>query len=133
MTEKGKNSEKGPEEGIVEEARESIGNILKFEDKEYELDMDRHLSDWSVWKEGMADVMAKEDGFDLKEAHMDVIRFARKWYENYFTVLNDCILPKLYGDSCEKEVTFDDLNNLFEEYLAKRVAKYAGLPNPNSY
>ena len=48
---------------------------LDFEGKSYDIDEEGYLTDWSVWNEGLAGAMAKEDGLDLTDAHWEVIKF----------------------------------------------------------
>ena len=40
---------------------------LEFEGAQYEIDEDGYLMDWQAWKEGMAAVMAKEDGLGIDQ------------------------------------------------------------------
>ena len=65
---------------------------LEFEGKSYDVDEEGYLQDWQVWKEGLATEMAKQDGLALTDAHWEVIRFLRNYFENRSQRLNYNIL-----------------------------------------
>jgi tRNA 2-thiouridine synthesizing protein E len=56
---------------------------MEHEGKSYDIDEEGYLTDWSVWNEGLAGVMAKEDGLDLSDEHWEVIKFLRDYFEKY--------------------------------------------------
>jgi tRNA 2-thiouridine synthesizing protein E len=104
---------------------------LEFEGKSYEIDEEGYLQDWQVWNEGLAGEMAKQDGLDLSDAHWEVIRFLRSYFEKYQIAPMIKILTKEIG-----KVMGPDKGNtkyLYELYPAgpaKQACRYAGLPKP---
>jgi len=104
---------------------------LEFEGKSYEVDEEGYLMDWSVWTEGIAGVMAKEDGLELSEQHWDVIRFLREYFEKYQIAPMIKILTKELAKKYGKEK--GNTKYLYELYPAgpaKQACRYAGLPKP---
>lgn len=104
---------------------------LEFEGKSYEVDEEGYLMDWSVWAEGIASVMAKEDGLELSDAHWDVIRFLREYFEKYQIAPMIKILTKELAKKYGKEK--GNTKYLYELYPAgpaKQACRYAGLPKP---
>ena len=75
--------------------------------------------------------MAKEDGLDLSEAHWDVIRFLREYFEKYQIAPMIKILTKELAKKYGKEK--GNTKYLYELYPAgpaKQACRYAGLPKP---
>ena len=104
---------------------------LEFEGKSYEVDEEGYLMDWSVWNQGMAAVMAKEDGLELGEEHWDVIKFLREYFEKYQIAPMIKILTKELKKKYGKEKgSTKYLYELYPAGPAKQACRYAGLPNP---
>lgn len=104
---------------------------LEFEGKSYEVDEEGYLMDWAVWNEGLAGAMAKEDGLDLSDAHWEVIRFLRDYFEKYQIAPMIKILTKELAKKYGKEK--GNTKYLYELYPggpAKQACRYAGLPKP---
>ncbi len=104
---------------------------MEFEGKSYEVDEEGYLMDWSVWTEGMAEVMAKQDDIELSDAHWDIIRFLRSYFEKYQIAPMIKILTKEIAKTMEKEK--GNTKYLYELYPAgpaKQACRYAGLPKP---
>lgn len=104
---------------------------IEFEGKSYEVDEEGYLLDWSVWNEGMAAVMAKEDGLELGEEHWEVIKFLRDYFEKYQIAPMIKILTKELKKKYGKEK--GNTKYLYELYPAgpaKQACRYAGLPKP---
>ncbi|MCK5286978.1 MAG: TusE/DsrC/DsvC family sulfur relay protein [Thermodesulfovibrionia bacterium] len=104
---------------------------LEFEGKSYEVDEEGYLQDWQIWNEGLANEMAKQDGLDLTEAHWDVIRFLRTYFEKYQIAPMIKILTKEIGKKMGPEK--GNTKYLYELYPAgpaKQACRYAGLPKP---
>ncbi len=40
---------------------------IELDGQQFEVDEDGFLVDWQVWKEGVAGIMAKEDGLELDQ------------------------------------------------------------------
>ncbi len=104
---------------------------LEFEGKSYEVDEEGYLQDWQEWQQGMAPHMAKQDGIELSDAHWEVIKFLRGYFEKYQIAPMIKILTKELG-----KVMGPDKGNtkyLYELYPAgpaKQACRYAGLPKP---
>jgi tRNA 2-thiouridine synthesizing protein E len=104
---------------------------LDFEGKSYEIDEDGYLTDWQEWNEGIAGLMAKEDGLELGEAHWEVIKFLRDYFEKFQIAPMIKILTKELKKKYGKEK--GNTKYLYELYPAgpaKQACRYAGLPKP---
>ena len=104
---------------------------LEFEGTSYEVDEEGYLTDWSVWNEGLAGVMAKGDGLDLTDAHWEVIKFLREYFDQYQIAPMIKILTKALAKKYGKEK--GNTKYLYELYPAgpaKQACRYAGLPKP---
>jgi TusE/DsrC/DsvC family sulfur relay protein len=104
---------------------------LEVEGKAYEIDEDGYLLDWEEWNEGIAGHMAKEDGMELSDAHWEVIRFLRSYFEKYQIAPMVKILTKELKKKYGKEK--GNTKYLYELYPAgpaKQACRYAGLPKP---
>ena len=103
----------------------------QFDGQDYEVDEEGYLMDWSVWKEGMAAVMAKEDGIELGEEHDVVIKFLREYFEKYQIAPMIKILTKELKKKYGKEKgSTKYLYELYPGGPAKQACRYAGLPKP---
>ena len=104
---------------------------LELDGQSYEVDEEGYLMDWSVWKEGMAGIMAKEDGLELSEEHWDVIKFLREYFEKYQIAPMIKILTKELKKKYGKEKgSTKYLYELYPGGPAKQACRYAGLPKP---
>lgn len=104
---------------------------MEFEGKEYEVDEEGYLMDWSEWQAGMAPVMAKQDGLELGEEHQEVIKFLREYFEKYQIAPMIKILTKELKKKYGKEKgSTKYLYELYPGGPAKQACRYAGLPKP---
>ncbi len=104
---------------------------MEFEGQAYEVDEEGYLLDWSEWTEGIAAVMAKEDGLELGEEHKDVIKFLREYFEKYQIAPMIKILTKELKKKYGKEKgSTKYLYELYPGGPAKQACRYAGLPKP---
>lgn len=104
---------------------------LDFDGKSFEVDDDGYLIDWQEWTEGVATNMAKEDGLELTEAHWEVIKFLREYFEKFQIAPMIKILTKELAKQYGKEK--GNTKYLYELYPAgpaKQACRYAGLPKP---
>jgi tRNA 2-thiouridine synthesizing protein E len=104
---------------------------LECDGKSFEIDDDGYLIDWQEWNEGIANQMAKEDGLDLTEAHWEVIKFLRDYFEKFQIAPMVKILTKELKKKYGKEK--GNTKYLYELYPAgpaKQACRYAGLPKP---
>ena len=104
---------------------------LDVEGKSLEVDEDGYLADWQQWSEGVAGVMAKEDGLELSDAHWEVIKFLRDYFEKYQIAPMIKILTKELKKKYGKEKgSTKYLYELYPAGPAKQACRYAGLPKP---
>jgi tRNA 2-thiouridine synthesizing protein E len=104
---------------------------LEYDGKTYEVDEEGYLQDWQEWSEGLAAHMAKQDGIELTDAHWEVIRFLRSYFEKYQIAPMIKILTKEIAKTMGKEK--GNTKYLYELYPAgpaKQACRYAGLPKP---
>ncbi len=104
---------------------------LECDGKSFEIDDDGYLIDWQDWNEGIAAQMAKEDGLDLTDAHWEVIKFLRDYFEKFQIAPMVKILTKELKKKYGKEK--GNTKYLYELYPAgpaKQACRYAGLPKP---
>lgn len=104
---------------------------MEFEGQEYEVDEEGYLVDWKEWKEGMANVMAEEDGFTLDDDHWLVINFLREYFEKYQIAPGIKLLAKELAAKYGKEKgTTKYLYELYPGGPAQQACRCAGLPKP---
>ena len=104
---------------------------LTYEDNIIATDKQGYLLDHLVWQEELALVMAKNDNFELTEAHWEVIHFVRQFYLTYNTSPAIRALTKaMKAEFGEAKASSRYLYKLFPEGPAKQATKYAGLPKP---
>jgi len=104
---------------------------IEFEGKTYEVDEEGYLQDWTLWNERLAEYMAKQDGLELTDAHWEVIRFLREYFEKYQIAPMIKILTKEMAKKFGKEKgNTKYLYQLYPAGPAKQACRYAGLPKP---
>jgi len=104
---------------------------IDVEGKSLEVDEDGYLADWQEWNESVAGVMAKEDGLELSDAHWEVIKFLRDYFEKYQIAPMIKILTKELKKKYGKEKgSTKYLYELYPAGPAKQACRYAGLPKP---
>lgn len=104
---------------------------IEVEGKTLEVDEEGYLQDWQQWSEAVAEYMAKEDGIELTDAHWEVIRFLRNYFEKYQIAPMIKILTKEIGKVMGPEKgNTKYLYQLYPAGPAKQACRYAGLPKP---
>lgn len=104
---------------------------LELAGKSYEVDEEGYLQDWQVWNEDIAREMARQDGLDLSDAHWEVIRFLRSYFEKYQIAPMIKILTKEIAKVMGPEKgNTKYLYQLYPAGPAKQACRYAGLPKP---
>ena len=104
---------------------------LEFEGHSMKLTRMVFLVDWQVWKEGMAGIMAKEDGLELTSEHWEIIKFLREYFVKFQIAPMIKILVKELGKAMGPEKgNTKYLYELFPAGPAKQACRYAGLPKP---
>ncbi|XAW90655.1 TusE/DsrC/DsvC family sulfur relay protein [Vibrio sp. CDRSL-10 TSBA] len=105
--------------------------MFEYNGKTIDTDAQGYLLDYTVWEEGMIDILAKEEGIALTDAHLEVVHFVRRFYEEFNTSPAIRMLVK----AMEKEHGPEKGNSkylfkLFPKGPAKQATKLAGLPKP---
>ncbi|MBQ4839651.1 MULTISPECIES: TusE/DsrC/DsvC family sulfur relay protein [Pseudoalteromonas] len=105
--------------------------MLEVDNKIIETDKEGYLLDHSDWDESLAPIIASQENIILTDAHWEVIKFVRNFYEEYGTspairMLVKAIAKKL-GEDKGKSIY---LYKLFPKGPAKQATKIAGLPKP---
>jgi len=104
---------------------------LVFNGEEIATDKQGYLLDHTLWQGSLGVVMAKNDHFELTEAHWEVINFVRQFYLTYNTSPAIRALTKaMKAEFGEEKASSRYLFKLFPDGPAKQATKYAGLPKP---
>jgi len=105
--------------------------MLTFNDREFETDNDGYLKDSSQWSEGLAEVIAAQEGITLTADHWEVVRFVRDFYLEFNTSPAIRMLVKAMAKAFgEEKGNSRYLYRLFPKGPAKQATKIAGLPKP---
>lgn len=105
--------------------------VLTYENNIIPTDKQGYLMDHLLWQVELGLVMAKNDEFELTEAHWEVINFVRQFYLTYNTSPAIRALTKaMKAEFGEAKASSRYLYKLFPEGPAKQATKYAGLPKP---
>ncbi|WP_313449528.1 sulfurtransferase TusE [Atlantibacter hermannii] len=105
--------------------------MLTFNDREFETDNDGYLKDSSQWSEGLAKVIAAQEGITLTAEHWEVVRFVRDFYLEFNTSPAIRMLVKAMAKAFgEEKGNSRYLYRLFPKGPAKQATKIAGLPKP---
>ncbi len=96
--------------------------VLKLENGSVELDDEGYLKDFSHWSLEVARALAKRDGIELTEDHLNVVRMIQAYYQTH------SVAPMLTLVSKECDKSYKELHALFQKQPGKRAAKLAGLP-----
>lgn len=96
-----------------------------------ETDKQGYLLDSELWNESLAPVIASGEGIELTDDHWEVIRYVRRFYDEFKTSPSIRPLVKYLA----KELGADKGNSLYLHKLfpkgpAKQATKIAGLPKP---
>lgn len=96
-----------------------------------ETDKQGYLLDASQWDESIAETIAEIEGIELNDDHWQVVRYVRKFYEEFETSPSIRPLVKYLGTVLPAEKANSlFLQILFPEGPAKQATKIAGLPKP---
>ncbi|MDD9155550.1 TusE/DsrC/DsvC family sulfur relay protein [Aliivibrio sp. S4TY2] len=104
---------------------------MEFNGKHIERDAQGYLMNHTDWCEELVPMLAAEENIELTEAHWEVVRFVRSFYEEFKTSPAVRMLVK----AMEKEHGPEKGNSkylfrLFKLGPAKQATKLAGLPKP---
>lgn len=105
--------------------------MFDYNGKNIVTDGQGYLLDYSLWEEGMIEILANEEGILLSDAHLEVIHFVRQFYEEYQTSPAIRMLVKAMEKAHGPEKGNSKyLFKLFPKGPAKQATKLAGLPKP---
>lgn len=104
---------------------------MEFNGKHIERDAQGYLMNHTDWSEELVPFLAQEENIELTDAHWEVVRFVRAFYEEFKTSPAVRMLVK----AMEKEHGPEKSNSkylfqLFKLGPAKQATKLAGLPKP---
>jgi tRNA 2-thiouridine synthesizing protein E len=108
-----------------------MADFIEFNDKKIAVDKNGYLENHNDWTEDLAYKLAETEQVELSDAHWEVVRFVRAFYEEYDTSPAIRVLVKQLA----KEFGPDKGNSryvqrLFPKGPAKQATKIAGLPKP---
>jgi len=96
-----------------------------------ETDEEGYLQDVEDWSPEIAEEMARREGIELTEAHWEVLKFLREYYQQYEIAPAVRILVKAVGRRLGPDKgNTKYLYQLFPYGPAKQACKFAGLPKP---
>lgn len=105
--------------------------MIEFNNTQIETDKQGYLLDHTQWCEALAPIIAAEENIELSEAHWEVVRFVRDFYEEYNTSPAIRMLVKAMAKALgEDKGNSMYLYKLFPKGPAKQATKIAGLPKP---
>ncbi|KFK93178.1 MULTISPECIES: sulfurtransferase TusE [unclassified Serratia (in: enterobacteria)] len=105
--------------------------MLEFEGQIIETDALGYLKNSADWQEGLALLLAAQEEIELTEAHWEVVRFVRDFYQEFNTSPAIRMLVKAMAQKYgEEKGNSRYLYRLFPKGPAKQATKIAGLPKP---
>lgn len=106
-------------------------NFIELDGKQYPTDEQGYLKNLDDWNEALALTIAQKEGIELTEAHWEIVRFVREFYQEYKTSPAIRMLVKSLGQKFgEEKGNSRYLQRLFPDGPAKQATKIAGLPKP---
>lgn len=100
-----------------------------FNGKVYKTDEDGYLENRDEWNMEVAGYFAKEEGVEMTEAHWEIVKFIREYYEENKIVLEDRLLFKAVSKKLGPEKGNKGyLYELYQRGPSKQAAKIGGLP-----
>lgn len=88
------------------------------------VDGEGFLIDRDDWSEEVATYMAEQEGFEMTDQIMDLIRQARTMYDT------DGVVPPIRKFSKAVKVDSKELYNIFKKGPMKLICKWGALPKP---
>ena len=101
----------------------------EFDGNTIETNEKGHLNNLEDWSEGLANVIASDEGVELSDKHWDLIKYLREEYiENRENQPNTRKIVKAMGDVWGEKISSKDVYDLFPGDPSKQGSKIAGLP-----
>jgi len=102
---------------------------FEYEGNTIETDANGHLVNVADWNEGVAEVLAKEEGIQLTDKHWDLMNFLREEYiDNGGNQPNTRKIVKAMSEAWGEKLSQRDVYELFPGDPSKQGGKVAGLP-----
>ncbi len=112
-------------------SKRGVNVTIEVNGVSYPTDEEGYLKNIDDWSEAIAEAMAIADDLKLSEAHWDIIRFLREYYDEYEIAPAVRVLTKAVGRRLGKEKGNSKyLYTLFPYGPGKQACRYAGLPKP---
>lgn len=89
-----------------------------------ELDGEGFLVNRDDWSEDIAQELAKQDGMEINDQIMDLIKQARHMYDE------DGVVPPIRKFAKQTGVSSKELYDIFKKGPMKLICKWGGLPKP---
>ena len=89
-----------------------------------------HLIELEPWTEERAIEMARQDGLELTDAHLGIIRYLRDCYADHGGTVNARMLTQSLEEEFAGVGGHKFLYNLFPMGLIAQASRYAELPMP---
>ena len=98
----------------------------------YETDENGYLVNLEDWTEDVAGVLAVGEEIEMTEAHWDLVKFLRGYYEEYQIAPAVKVLTKAIANEkgMDKKEASEFLYGLFPKGPGLQACKIAGLPKP---
>ena len=104
---------------------------IEYNNQLLETDKEGYLTDFSVWNEDIAKLIADADNIELSDEHWQVVNFVRQFYLQYKTSpAIRALIKALKQEFGEEKANSRYLYRLFPKGPAKQATKIAGLPKP---
>ena len=104
--------------------------MLEFEGQVIDTDAQGYLKNSADWHEGLAPLLAAQEEIVLTEAHWEVVRFVRDFYQEFNTSPAIRMLVKAMAQNTAKKRQQPLSVSPVPEGPAKQATKIAGLPKP---
>ncbi|MDA8127530.1 MAG: TusE/DsrC/DsvC family sulfur relay protein [Betaproteobacteria bacterium] len=89
-----------------------------------------HLVELAPWSEEQAIAMARQDGLELTDGHLSIIRYLRECYAVHGDAVTARMLVKALQDEYGGLGGYKFLYKLFPRGPIAQASRYAGLPLP---
>lgn len=108
-------------------------STLIVDGRRIEVDQEGYLTDLNDWSEPVAEALAEREDLQLEDAHWQILRLLRAFYEEF--QLSPATRPLIKYTALKlgpDKGNSMHLNRLFKGTPAKLAAKLAGLPKPSN-
>jgi TusE/DsrC/DsvC family sulfur relay protein len=97
-----------------------------------EVDIEGYLTDPTDWNDGVAEEFARQENIQLTDAHWDVIRFMREFYDEHQVAADARFVIKHLSEKHGKAAR-NMLFDLFPYGYVKQACKIAGMRRPRAW